>query len=114
MRWWFQGFARSRLPMSSSASSGILLRLLCLGVPRLGFGPDANHRSHKLHASHTPLTRGGANRGMSSAGSSMKRTVMLLAAVGGLSALAGCVGYVPVAAPGYYGGPRYHAAPPPP
>ena len=44
----------------------------------------------------------------------MKRTVMLLAAVGGLSALAGCVGYVPVAAPGYYGGPRYHSAPPPP
>lgn len=41
----------------------------------------------------------------------MKRTVLLLAAVGGLSALSGCVGYVPVPAPGYYGEAPRHAPP---
>ena len=29
----------------------------------------------------------------------MKRTVLLLCAIGGLSALGGCVGYIPVAEP---------------
>ncbi|MFL6691836.1 MAG: hypothetical protein ACJ8GO_02640 [Ramlibacter sp.] len=41
----------------------------------------------------------------------MKKTVLLLAAVAGLSALGGCVGFVPVpVGPGYHGG--YYSAPP--
>ena len=42
----------------------------------------------------------------------MKRTVLSLAAVGVLSALTGCVGFVPVPAVGYYGEARYHSPPP--
>lgn len=42
----------------------------------------------------------------------MKRTVMLLAAVGGVSALTGCVGFVPVPAPAPVYAAPYHSPPP--
>ena len=41
----------------------------------------------------------------------MKRTLMLLVAVSGLSALGGCVGFVPVPVGGGYDA-RYHSPPP--